>query len=362
MVFILRTSAVHLKTQLALFLLLFGACSAGGPSSETSPQALQGKLSSQSLAPRGGTTNGPTVDYALEEDLAWERIGKAQSSKEKDRTAILAMVGEFQASFEFAETGLFSGRKNFTAPYQSWATEKVYLLKESEDFISLQHLLVMHFVVDGKIEGPFVMKHWRQDWSWQATSIFSFTGNKSWTKRELSSSERDGKWLQEVFHVDDSPRYSSLGRWEHYQNFSRWLGEQTARPLPRRERTSGLDYKVLVGSNTQTISKNKWLHEQHNYKCQGISLDNCQASEVGVNSYRRITDYDFKEGDQYIKDSAAYWSATRSHWKKLFKEHKVIKLKELVENKQQFEMHFENVEKSKGDAVSTINSFIELAY
>jgi len=361
-----RRKASRLRLQavaLASSLLLFASCS-GKPETIPLPQTTAyGKLSSQKLKPRGGTTTGPKVKLASGKDSSWEKVALAESLKAKDRAAILAMAGEYRASFEFAETGVFSESRELSAPYQSWATEKIYLLEESEDFISLQHVLVMDFVMNGKVHGPFVMKHWRQDWSWQPERIFQYSGNMSWTKKELSLSESRGKWLQEVFHVDDSPRYSSLGSWEHFQNFSRWRGEQTARPLPRREKVSGLDYKVLFGSNIQTIAKNQWLHEQHNYKCQGTSLDNCQATETGVNSYQRIEDYDFREGDKYMRESAPYWDSVRDHWSRLFSQHEIIKLKERVENREQFEKHFEMAEKSfdSNTAADIINSFVDLA-
>jgi len=306
---IMTRPTVLLKFYLLGSLLFLTSCSSkphfvpSSSASSSTEKSVHGKLSAQKLKPRGGTTTGP---------------------------------------------------------------EKVYVLEETENFISLQHLLVMDFVMDGEVHGPFVMKHWRQDWSWQPESFFQFTGNLSWTKRLLSGNESQGKWLQQVFHVDDSPRYSSLGSWGHYAHFSRWVGEQTARPLPRREKTSGLDYSVLVGSNIHTVAKNKWLHEQHNYKCQGTSLDNCQASETGVNSYQRIRGYDFTEGDKYIIRSAPYWKSVREHWRTLFKKHRIIKLKERVENKEQFEKHFENVEKGgekqwhPATAANTVNSFMDL--
>ena len=112
---------------------------------------------------RGGTTKGVPVEVDLSASPGWQKLQKALTNKDKDRAAILAMAGPYQASFEFLETVGFTTSYKLDRPYRSWGTEYVYVVENKRDFISLQHIMVMFFDDDGKTVGPMVMKHWRQD-------------------------------------------------------------------------------------------------------------------------------------------------------------------------------------------------------
>ena len=118
------------------------------------------------LKPRGGLTIGPDVELAGKPSQPFQRLqDKSLTKKARDRLAILAMAGDYRTSFDFIETMGFSSDYEPPAPYQSWGTERVYVIVDSEDFISLQHILVMEFVAeDGSVSEPMVVKHWRQDW------------------------------------------------------------------------------------------------------------------------------------------------------------------------------------------------------
>ena len=87
------------------------------------------------------------------------------------------------------------------------------------------------------MQGPFVQKHWRQDWRYEDTDLHVFIGRNRWVRQTRTAEEARGRWSQAVFQVDDSPRYEALGEWEHYGSYSAWTSERTARPLPRRETT-----------------------------------------------------------------------------------------------------------------------------
>ena len=96
--------------------------------------------------PRGGSTKGPAVDLDLSSSAAWEKLQEKGISKfEKDRRAILAMLGEYRVYFDFMETMGFTEGYSPSRPYQSWATEFVTLVEDKRDFISLQHILVILF-------------------------------------------------------------------------------------------------------------------------------------------------------------------------------------------------------------------------
>ena len=149
-------------------------------------------------------------------------------------------------------------------------TEYVYVIEDDEDFISLQHILVM-FMSNEKqeIQGPFVIKHWRQDWKFENSRLIEYMGQDTWGARQFKKSEVEGTWTQAVFQVDDSPRYESFGRWEHEGGVSTWVSMKTWRPLPRREFSVRDDYDALVGTNRHTITPNGWVHEERNFKAKG---------------------------------------------------------------------------------------------
>ena len=82
----------------------------GNASSGVTPQELRYTFSwnfdtESDLRPRGGTTTGADVTLAASPSESWKALQKPYQSKfEKDRAAILAMAGEYRASFDFIET------------------------------------------------------------------------------------------------------------------------------------------------------------------------------------------------------------------------------------------------------------------
>ena len=169
------------------------------------------------MKPRGGITVGAPLSLAKSPSKSWKRLQESDLSKKaKDRLAILAMQGPYRATFDFLESVGYQDDYTPPRPYQSWGTEYVYVIGDDEDFISLQHILVM-FMSNEKqeIQGPFVIKHWRQDWKFENSRLIEYMGQDKWGARQFKKSEVEGTWTQAVFQVDDSPRYESFGRWEH---------------------------------------------------------------------------------------------------------------------------------------------------
>src|SRR5262245_50447071 len=142
-------------------------------------------------APRGGTTQGAPVELAHEPGPAWRALQEpGLSALERDRRAILAMAGTFRTSFDFLEVVGF--RPGFVPdrPYQSWGTEYVYVLRDEPRFVSLQHLLVMFVQAkDGTVQGPFVVKHWRQDWRYEDTTLLTYRGRNTWATEHLTPAQ-----------------------------------------------------------------------------------------------------------------------------------------------------------------------------
>ena len=207
----------------------------------------------EELRPRGGTTTGEAGEIETEPTDAWLRLqSDALAPAERDRAAILAMAGTYRVSFDFLETVVFSAEPAPSRPYRSWATEQVYVLEDADDFVSLQHILVMVYLDSTGAAGePFVMKHWRQDWQYEPIRVMDFRGGRTWRHRDVD--EAGGVWSQTVYHVDDSPRYATIGRWQHDEDFSIWTGNRTWRPLPRREHSVRDDYDVLESVNRVTV-------------------------------------------------------------------------------------------------------------
>jgi hypothetical protein len=186
---------------------------------------------------------------------------------------------------------------------------------------------------DGSISEPMVTKHWRQDWQYQPTHIVEYQGRDRWQRRKLSGADAKGVWLQSVYQVDESPRYASIGRWQHSSSFSTWLSGETWRPLPRREWSVRDDYQVLLGTNRHTISATGWVQEENNLKTVLTDARSVDASkpyvarEYGVARYERVRDADFAAADQYYHQTRQFWDQVRDQWSQVFAEQGAVTLK-----------------------------------
>jgi hypothetical protein len=278
------------------------------------------------IEPRGGTSRGPAVTLFNGTAEPWQALRADGLTKfERDRRAILAMAGEFRTSFDFIETVGFTAGFEPGQPYQSWATEVVDVIEDSGDRISLQHVIVMNYIDDnGDVQGPIVQKHWRQDWTFEDTTIHAFSGHDSWAEQTFNPDEVEGRWSQAVYQVDDSPRYEALGDWVHLSNYSAWTSDETWRPLPRRESSVRDDYHTLVGTNRHTITPSGWVHEEENLKVvldSAGTLDADQAflsRELGVNRYERIVEFDFSARDAYWEATKDFWADVRAEWARIY--------------------------------------------
>jgi hypothetical protein len=315
------------------------------------------------LAPRGGTTTGPALKLDLSTSAEFITMtDAAQSTLERDRRAILAMAGKFRASFDFIETVGFTPDYQAPAPYQSWGTEYVTVVEEEDRFVSLQHILVMRVnLPSGEISDPFVMKHWRQDWTYEPVEATKFVGNQRWETRRLESAETQNQWLQSVYQVDDSPRYQSLGKWQHFENYSSWHSDTTWRPLPRREFSVRKDYDVLIGTNKHTINPRGWVQEEENLK---VILDDSNnhrilAKEVGLARYERILDWDWSEGRRYWSETESFWREVRRHWKAQLVPNEILQISKEVDGVPLYGAMFRLAQETKASNEDTMSEKIE---
>ncbi len=309
----------------------------------------------ESVPKRGGTSQGEPVQLEQGVSQSWTELHKAGLSKqERDRRAILAMAGEYRTSFEFVEVAGFTPNYKPPSVYRSWGTEKVYVTQDTPTRIVLQHVLVMK-VPD---KDPMVVKHWRQDWNFEPKSVLAYRGNDIWTVVEIPAEKRQGLWSQEVYEVDDSPRYGGLAPWVHDGGLSFWQSDSSWRPLPRREFSVRDDYQVLAGVNRHIITPNGWTHEQENNKAaidgEG-ELTQILAREIGLNRYERITGFDFSPGDSYWKATAPYWESLQKEWAKRLVSGQELRLLPRKERSKSMHQAFEKAESfSQNPTTSTL--------
>ena len=307
---------------------------------------------------RGGTSNGlePVIDINPSEYFI--ELQKAKSKKAKDRFAILSMTGEYRANFEFTE--LFGSDPTYKLdnPYKSWGTETIIVIQNNDNFISLQHILTMFMKnKDGVIKGPYVQKHWRQDWSFEDRKILEFQGKNEWFVKKKKDIKKT--WSQAVYQVDDSPRYESYGSWVHENGVSRWISKNTNRPLPRREHSIRKDYDILQGINHISIMPWGWVMEENNAKIKAPK--NFIGAEYGLARYQKVKNYDFNAAYKYWESTKEYWNIVRDKWDRILLSENKFCIKKRHEETPQFVYHFTQAEqyKESRDIVSAKNQVDE---
>lgn len=261
------------------------------------------------------TTAEPVADkeqplFEYTSNAGFDRIAEADSKLDKDRLAILAMQGGYRVDFNFEETVALKAGYELKDEKNSGGYEYVHVVSEEPDSIVLQHLLVA--------PGGGVIKHWRQDWHYEADSRFEFVADQTWETRELAPEERSGTWTQCVYEVSDAPRYCGTGTWNHRYGVSTWTSDRSWRPLPRREYTKRDDYNALNVENRHTVTPNGWTHEQDNTKAvrDGRETVETLVREFGFNDYRSIEGYDFQPAIDYWDRTQDYWAAVREAWQR----------------------------------------------
>lgn len=345
---------MKLATILPCLALLLGPHAPGAEGESAQPEAKKEEsgghifawpfLEWKDMKPRGGSTKGSEVTLMKGAKEAWKRLREPGLDKfEQDRRAILALAGNYRVSFDFTETvGLVEDFKP-TRPYFSWGTENVTLLEDKGKSISLQHSLVMYFKDEkGETSGPHVMKHWRQDWTYEDPELQVYQGDMTWKKSPTPSPQ--GKWSQAVFQVDDSPRYEVAGAWSHEGGLSIWRSDNCPRPLPRREFTIRKDYNVLEGTHEISITPNGWVHVQSNRKLQANKDGSRKyvGQELGVDRYEEITSPELAPAfNQYWAKTSGYWKDVRDTWSSILTERDSFSMKDTYDGKQLFMIHFE---------------------
>ncbi len=279
------------------------------------------------------------------------------NKKELDKEAIKKMCGCFEVTFNFAETfnysndSLYNPSKNKVSKGLEWAQ----LVTDKENQIEIQHLLQV-----GSPEQPMIVKHWRQNWLYENTNLYSYNADNVWTYENKSADEVAGQWTQKVYQVDDSPRYEGSATWVHVDGKSYWENTANA-PLPRREYTTRSDYNLTVRGNRQEITPYGWVHDQDNSKVVRTANQEDQviAKEKGYNTYKRVDDSKCAAAAQWWVDNQEKWALVRTKWDEVYNKNKDLHLEQKVDNKVLYKHLFGEGYEDQKSIDQLIESFVK---
>ncbi|WP_136465809.1 DUF6607 family protein [Flagellimonas onchidii] len=281
----------------------------------------------------------------------------AQSKKKQDQAAIKGMCGCYEVGFNFAETFQYSEDEDYvpSKAKHSKALEWVQLVEDDKDKIVMQYLLVV-----GKPDAPRVIKHWRQDWLFENTDLYTYNADNHWTYKSLPKADVKGQWTQKVYQVDDSPRYEGSATWIHADGQSYWENAAEA-PLPRREYTKRSDYNLTLRNNRHVVNAEGWVHDQDNKKIirKAGTTDVVLAEEKGFNTYKKVADSRCKAAQDWWKEYSADWAKVRTKWDNVFAQKQDLKLNKKVDGMPLYAHLFsEDFDNSEENIAKTIDAFI----
>ena len=264
------------------------------------------------------------------------------AKKEQDRKAIMAMEGCYKVTFDFAETFAPDTAYDYHERYNSWGIEYVLVLTNQPDLIQLQHLLI--------INDSTIIKHWRQDWVYEETSLLSYQGDRNYKTIKYNPEEVKGTWTQKVYQVDDSPRYESKGTWVHVDGKHYWEGTGYA-PLPRREFSKRSDYNIVKRNSRMELAEDGWFLEQDNEKIiRNEQGDKLLCHEKGMEKFTK-GDYNCQPAITWWEENKDYWADVREAWTEIFEENPQMKFQKKVDDQMLWQQLFK-----VGDEVASSDS------
>lgn len=269
------------------------------------------------------------------------------SNKEMDKVAIKSMAGCYNVEFKYTET--FAPEVDYEKAYDytSAAFEWAEIIEESDNKISLQHLLI--------IGEDKIIKHWRQDWIYEDTIQWRFYKDNIWKRDFLSKEKVKGKWTQKVYQVDDSPRYAGTATWVHVDGTSSWKNKADS-PLPRREYSKREDYNVMKRGNLVYLTQDGWVHEQDNDKILRTKddVDILLVSEKGYNIYTKRPKNECAIATEWWQNNQQVWTTVRDVWEEIFTNTQEIKLQEKVEDKRLYDYLSTDFADNKSEKIAEI--------
>tara|TARA_R110002167_G_scaffold11308_13_gene50158 strand:+ start:504 stop:1430 length:927 start_codon:yes stop_codon:yes gene_type:complete len=276
-----------------------------------------------------------------------------ENKKQQDIKSIKGMCGCFEVNFKYTETFApeidYEKHHDYTATALEWAG----LIEESDNKLSIQHLLL--------VGDTTIIKHWRQDWLYENQEVFYYDKDNTWNFTSLPEATVNGQWTQKVYQVDDSPRYSGSASWVHVDGRHYWENKASS-PLPRREYTKRSDYNVMLRGNRHEITNYGWLHEQDNDKV--IRKDGMEdvllTQEKGYNTYTKVADERCSIAQKWWTTNKAFWSNARNSWETVYDRQGLLSLLPAVDDKPLY-MHLYPLQKSTtkvDDITAVIHQFL----
>lgn len=258
--------------------------------------------------------------------LLFATVITTQAQQVEGKKNIEKLCGCFDVDFKYAETFSPDTSYKFHDREHSHATAELALpILVSDNKIIIQHLLV--------INDTMVIKHWREDWEYQASDLLVYQGNKQWTKQAIPSAETKGKWTQTIWEVDDAPRYQGTSAWILANGKTYWENITNA-PLPRREYSTRSDYQILKRGNRIALSQSGYVHEQDNDKIvKENNTEKLLVQEKGINAYVKIADSKCAAAKVWWEKNGAFWTVIRTQWDAVVKAQSTINLKTKVDSK-----------------------------
>lgn len=244
---------------------------------------------------------------------------------------IKKLCGCYDVKFEYAETFRTDSAYQFHKGKIANAKEFIFPVEESDNKISLQHMLI--------VSEQHIIKHWREDWTYEQPELLSYQGDNKWEKEHIAPNKIKGTWTQTIWQVDDMPRYQGYSKWIENDNKTYW--ESTAyAPLPRREYTTRDDYNLMKRTNKIMVTDKGWLHEQDNEKIiRENGHDSLLVEEKGYNRYTKIADSECAAAKGHWEKNKDFWSIVRNKWEEYISADAQLVLKNKVEDQMMFE-HF----------------------
>jgi hypothetical protein len=244
----------------------------------------------------------------------------------EDRKVIDNLCGCFEVDFKYAETFSPDPDYKYHDREETGGTAELALpIEVSDKKIVIQHLLI--------VSPTMVVKHWREEWTYENPVIWKYKGDRVWVKETLPAEAVKGKWTQSVWEVADEPRYQGISQFVNLDGRIVWQSTTDA-PLPRREYSVRSDYNILRRTNRMNIGDNGYLHEQDNQKViRTKESDKVLVEEKGLNTYKRIPEKECSAALEYWEKNKEYWGRVRAIWEDYLATHDTISLKNKIDNK-----------------------------
>lgn len=257
----------------------------------------------------------------------------AESPSTKDLESVKSLCGCFEVDFKYKET--FSDKKDYKLKdaYETEALEWVSYEPQTDGSVTLQHILI--------IDSSTIIKHWRENWSFENTEILTYDKNYLWKKKTLDAGKVIGTWTQKVFEVDDRPQYDGIASFAYFDGKTLWQSRDDA-PLPRREYSKRSDYNVLNRGNRLYITPDGYLHEQDNKKVirTANTADTILVEEKGYNNYTKVPASKCQAGIDWWEKNKVFWYDVRSVWNTLLPTLNELIIKQTVEDQKLHERLF----------------------